>query len=200
MCIFYGTVHIVEGMNFWEVIDMNMALELFLIMIVMTISNTAGTLRTIFTARKFLKPVYIIVFIDAVIFAAVISKVTAGGEYLYILAFAIGKVLGVFVGGIIEEKIALGIIEADIMVNNKDKMKMISDTLRENGFSVNTIVTYGIQGSKRYVIEVTAKRKEIRQIKKLLANLNYENPTMVIKEVSNISGKICKSECRKTTI
>lgn len=173
---------------------MNLFLELFLVVLVMTISNAIGTLKTIFTAKKYFKPVYIIVFIDAIIFASVITKVTSGGEYLYILAFAVGKMLGVYVGGAIEEKIAIGLIEADIMVSDKERMITISDHLREAGFSVNTIVTYGIHGNKRYVIGVTAKRKDIGNIKKVLVSVDCNNPTMTIKEIANVSGKVCSNQ------
>lgn len=172
---------------------MNIFLELFLVTLVMTISNAIGTLKTIFTAKKYFKPVYVIVFIDSIIFASVITKVTSGGEYLYILAFAVGKMLGVFVGGAIEEKIAIGLIEADITVSDKDRMITISDQLRKAGFSVNTMVTYGIHGNKRYVIKITAKRKDIGNIKNVLDSVDCNNPTMTIKEVSNVSGKVCSN-------
>ncbi|MBC7075626.1 MAG: hypothetical protein H5T98_06075 [Syntrophomonadaceae bacterium] len=173
---------------------MNLFAELSLIVLVMVLSNAIGTLKTIFIARKYFKPVYIIVFIDAIIFATVITKVTSGGEYLYVLAFAVGKMLGVFLGGAIENKIAIGLIEADIMVNDKDRMITVSDCLREAGFSVNTMVTYGIHGNKRYIIEITAKRKDIDNIKDILKNVNYENPTMSIKEVSGVYGKVCSNK------
>ena len=172
---------------------MNLFLELFLVVLVMTISNAIGTLKTIFIAKKYFKPVYVIVFIDAIIFATVITKVTSGGEYLYILAFAVGKMLGVYLAGIIEEKMAIGLIEVDIMVNDKDRMITISDHLREASFSVNTMVTYGTHGNKRYVIEVTAKRKDIGNIKNVLENVGCKNPTMTIKDVSNVLGKICSN-------
>ena len=100
---------------------------------------------------------------------------------------------GVYFGGLIEEKIAIGLIEADIMVNDKDKMITISDHLREAGFSVNTMVTYGIHGNKRYVIEVTSKRKDIGHIKNVLKSVDCNNPTMTIKDISNVSGKVCSN-------
>ncbi len=172
---------------------MNLFIELLLLASVMAVSNAIGTLKTIFTAKKYFKPVYGIVFVDAIIFALVITKVASGGEYLYILAFALGKVLGVYIGGVIEEKIAIGLIEADIMVNDKKKMIVISDHLREAGFSVNTIVMYGAYGNKRYVVEVTAKRKDIQLIKNTLAKANCFHPTMTVKEVATVTGKICSS-------
>lgn len=172
---------------------MNLFIELFLVVLVMTVSNAIGTLKTIFTANRYFKPVYVIVFIDAIIFASVITKVTSGGEYLYILAFAVGKMLGVFVGGVIEAKIAIGLIEANIMVNNKDRMISISDHLREAGYSVNTMVTYGKNGLKRYVIEVTAKRKNIRDIRAVLNSAGCNDPTMTIKDVANVTGKVCNN-------
>jgi len=170
---------------------LNLYVELFLLVLVMAVSDTMGTLKMIFTAKRYFKPVYIIVFVESIILLTVITKVASGGGYLYILAFGAGKMIGVFVGGKIAQKISIGLIEADIMVSDKSKMIAISDNLRQGGLSVNTIVTYGMNGNKRYVVEVTAKRKEIGKIKTLLKSAQCENPTMTIKDVSNVYGKVC---------
>jgi len=170
---------------------MNLYFQLFLLVLVMTFSDAIGTLKMIFTAKRYFKPVYAIVFVESIILLTVITKVAAGGGYLMILAFGVGKVIGVFVGGKIAQKISIGLIEANILVSDKDKMIAISDHLREAGLSVNTIVTYGMHGNKRYVVEVTAQRKEIGNIKKLLKSAQCENPTMTIKDVSNVYGKVC---------
>jgi uncharacterized protein YebE (UPF0316 family) len=164
------------------------------IILINAISNTLGTLKNIFTAKKFVKPLYIITFIDAIIFATVIKQVSNSSNGVYfITAYAIGKVLGAYIANKLEDKLALGISEVDIFVNNKDKMKQIADEIRDKGYTVNTYISYGKFGIKRYVIEVTILRKELYILKEILTKHGYEKPTLKIKEVNNYKGKISLS-------
>lgn len=160
----------------------------------MAASDTLATLKTIFVAKRILQPVYIIVFINALVFVMVISKIVTTEEGMYYaLAFAVGKSLGVLFGGIIENKMALGIMEANIFFNNKVKMINTADGLREEGYSVNTYDAHGFTGRKRYIVEVTLRRKSLSNLKKILKGEEDEDPTMTIKEVNNVHGKIRNS-------
>ncbi len=168
-----------------------MILELILIVVVMAVSNSLGTLKTIFVSKKFLRPVYLIVFIDALIFAAVISKVvTTGDGTYYILAFALGKTIGVFLGSIVENKLAFGVLEVDIFFNNKAKMVNTADELRGKGYSANTLIAYGFNGKKRYVVKATLPRKKLNDLKFTVSSNNNKEPTFLIKEVIDVQGKI----------
>ncbi|PLS19611.1 hypothetical protein CVD28_04120 [Bacillus sp. M6-12] len=173
--------------------DTALIIQLIGLVLINAVSNTIGTLKTIFSTKRFIKPLYVVTFIDAIIFASIMKQLASGNGIYYILAFAVGKVIGVYFADLIECKMALGILEIDFFLNNKKKMIEISDTLREIGYSVNTSITFGNKGSKRYRIEVTMLRKEVPVLEAVLRKHNYENPTLSIKEVSNVKGKISLS-------
>jgi len=168
-----------------------MFLELLIIITIMAVANCLSTLKTIFVSKKFLQPVYLIVFVDAVIFAIVISKVVATEQGLYyVFAFALGKSMGVFLGGIVESKAALGLLETSVYFNDKIKMSSIADQLRSSGYSVNTVVAFGFSGRKRYVVETTLKRKDLKSFSSFVESQNGKEPTMVVKEINNVYGNL----------
>lgn len=173
--------------------DTSLIVQLLGLVLINALSNTIGTLKTIFSTKRFVKPLYIVTFIDAIIFASIMKQLTSGNGLYYLLAFAIGKVIGVYFADIIETRMALGILEVDVYLNNKSKMIAIADTLREMGYSVNTAITFGNKGIKRYRMEVTLLRKELPVLEAVFRKHHYETPTLSIKEVSNVKGKISLS-------
>ena len=165
--------------------------ELILIMIVMAVGDSLATLKTIFVARRIMEPVYIVVFINAVIFIMVVSRVVENEEgFYYAVAFAVGKTLGVFLGSLIDKKMALGLLEVSVFFNRNEKMVSIADDLRELGYSVNTYDVQGFRGRKRYIVEVLIRRKWLNQLKQVLREKNGKEPTMYVKEISNVYGKL----------
>ena len=168
-----------------------MFIEVLIIIIIMAVANCLGTLKTIFVSKKFLHPVYLIVFVDAVIFAMVITKVVAEEQGLYyVAAFALGKSIGVYLAGLVENRAALGLLEADIYFNDKSKMSYLADQLRRAGYSVNTHVAFGFSGKKRYIVETILKRKNLKTFKKFVESEKGKEPTMVIREINNVYGRL----------
>lgn len=143
-----------------------------------------------------MNPVYILVFVDAIIFAAVVSKVTSSEGTHFIIAYALGKTLGVFIGNKIEEKIALGILEVDVFLSNKDKMIAIAEQLRKEGYTVNNYLARGCNGDRRYKIEVVIKRNELKVLEDIMVNNGVNNPTLKIKNLSRVNGKITTSRVK----
>lgn len=159
--------------------------------IVLTIISSAlSTLKNIFLSRKENRAAYIVIFIDALIFATIMKKLSSGEGFLYAVTYALGKTLGAIFGSAIDKKMALGILEVDISVNHFDKMTGIADELRDLGYAVETTKVYGYGGKERYKINVIILRKEIPILKDILDKYGYNKPTMVIRDVSKISGKI----------
>jgi len=167
-----------------------MFLDLIVIIIINTISGALGFLKTIFTSRKLKIPTYIITFVDALLFASILKSASNSEEFAFILAFAIGKVFGVFLGDKLDDKLALGIIELKFFISNKEKAITIADELREKGFSVNTTLKYGKNGTKRYEISVTVNKKEKSTLHEILFENGIENPTFIELEISKVGGKI----------
>lgn len=154
------------------------------------ISSTINTLRSMFLARKQFKANYIATFIDAILFATIMKKISSGDGVIFALAYAIGRTLGAFFGNKLEARMALGIIQVDISLNHFEKMIQIADNLRDLGYSVETSSVFGYGGNKRYKINITISRSELDVLKEVLNKHGYTEPTFIIKDVTNISGKI----------
>ncbi|MFF2531419.1 DUF5698 domain-containing protein [Brevibacillus sp. NPDC058079] len=173
--------------------DLLLILELVGVVAINVLSNSIGTLKTIFISKKYLKPAYVITFLDAIIFATALKQITSGNGVEFLIAFAIGKVFGVYVADVIETRMALGILETEIFLNDKERMIDVADVLRDKGYTVNTSISYGYKGMKRYRIEVTLLRKEFSVLENVLNDFDIKDPTMQVKDISNVRGKISVS-------
>lgn len=85
-----------------------------------------------------MNPVYLVVFVDAMIFATVVTKVTSSTGLHYTIAYACGRTVGVFIGNKVEERLALGILEVDMFLKNKSKMLKVKEMLCNEGYTVNS--------------------------------------------------------------
>jgi len=159
------------------------------VLVLNTIAETMKIMQTIFISKKIMKPVYIMIFFDAIIFTTGMKLITQGEGFIFILAYAVGKVIGAYIGSKIEGKIALGLIEVTVFAK-KEKATLIADRLRELGFSATNHKGYGMNGNERFAIMVHMKRKDMPILKSVLVDYGYENATMVVKDLKAVSGKI----------
>ncbi|SET18847.1 Uncharacterized protein YebE, UPF0316 family [Natronincola peptidivorans] len=158
--------------------------------LITALTNIFATLKSILLAKKIMNPVYFLVFADAVIFATVVSKVANSNGIHFVFAYALGKTLGVFIGNKIEDRLALGILEVDIFLNNKSKMIQIAEMLREEGYTVNNYLARGNNGHRRYKIEVVIRRKEFKILEGIMDECGVTDPTLKIKNLNKVEGKI----------
>lgn len=168
----------------------NILLALIGLFLITAFTNILATLKTILMAKKIMNPVYLLVFADAMIFATTISKVTNGDGIQFTIAYALGRTVGVYIGGKVEDKMALGILEVDIFLNDKSKVNQISKKLRETGYTVNNFLVGGNKGVKRYQIEVIIKRKEFNILESIIEEYGVVNPTLKVKTLNKVDGKI----------
>jgi len=162
--------------------------------IITSLMNVLTTLKTILISKKIMNPVYMVVFLDALIFASILTKVTSSEGLQYTLAYALGKSFGVFLGGKLDDKMALGILEVDIFLSNKEKRITASEALRTAGYTVNNYLARGLNGERRYKIEVVMKRREMPRFEEIMRDCEIDNPTMKIKSISKVAGKITTSK------
>lgn len=168
----------------------NILLALIGLFLITAFTNILATLKTILMAKKIMNPVYLLVFADAMIFATTISKVTNGDGIQFTIAYALGRTVGVYIGGKVEDKMALGILEVDIFLNDKNKVNQISKKLRETGYTVNNFLVGGNNEEKRYQIEVIIKRKEFNILESIIEEYGVVNPTLKVKTLNKVDGKI----------
>lgn len=165
-------------------------LTLIGLFLITALTNILATLKSILLAKKIMNPVYFLVFADAIIFATVLGKVVSSDGIHFAVAYAFGKTLGVFMGGKIEDKLALGILEVDIFLNHKDKMVQLAEKLREEGYTVNNYLARGNNGERRYKVEVVIKRKEFKVLEGIMDECGVTDPTLKIKNLNKVEGKI----------
>lgn len=160
----------------------------FIIFALNAVGTTLSNLRTVFLSRQITKPVYFTTFIDALIFAYAVNLFVAAPGALFIIGFATGKVCGVYLGGRIDARLALGVIEVSIYKHLKDGIAL-ADHLRNMGYSVTTLKGYGIKGKIRLIIQVVIPRKHLSDLKQVLKS-RQETVNLSIKSVTKTYGKV----------
>lgn len=175
----------------------NIMLGLIVLFLVTAFTNVLATLKTILMAKNIMNPVYILVFADAMIFATTLSKVTTSNGIQFTVAYALGRTAGVFIGGKIEDRLALGILEVDLFLNDKNKVMEIAKRLRETGYTVNNFTVGGNNEEKRYQIEVIIRRKEFKILENIIEEFGVINPTLKVKTLNKVDGKITTSRLRE---
>ena len=171
-------------------------LTLIGLFLVTALTNILATLKSILLAKNIMNPVYLLVFVDAIIFATVLGKVTSSKGFHFAIAYALGKTLGVFIGGKIEERLALGILEVDVFLSNKNKMIEIAENLRKEGYTVNNFLARGNNGGRRYKVEVVISRKEFKVLENIMHQSGVMNPTLKIKNLNKVEGKITSTRIK----
>lgn len=121
-----------------------------------------GTLRIIFIARgrRFLSP--LLGFFEVSIWLVAISQIMSSvSNIAAYIGYAAGFAVGNYVGIIIEEKMAIGILAVRIILTDDD------DTLKKKisaaGFGVTAIDGHGIN-NKVQVIFTVVRRKDLKQV------------------------------------
>lgn len=165
--------HQIEILNLAAVFGLNM------------LSTTLGNLKTILLTRRVMKLVYVTTFIDAMVFALAFRCLATSSSLAFLVVFAAGRLGGVYLGSIIESKLALGTLEVSIHKHLQEGIKL-ADQLRNLGYSVTTFKGYGINGNERLVVTAVIPRREMAELKPLLGS----RVNMTVKDVSKTYGKI----------
>ena len=138
-------------------------------------------------SQNAIKPVYIATFIDSVVFFYAFKLTTTSSGFAFIFVFAIGKLIGVYLGDLIEKKLAYGLLEIDVY-KHKDQGKQMADNLRDLGYSVTTTVGYGVNGLERLMLKIILPRKSFSDLHEILKKDG--NVNMTIKKISSVYGKV----------
>lgn len=180
-----------------EYMEISMIIGLLVMFLITAFTNILSTLKTILMSKDIMNPVYFFVFLDAIIFATIVSKVTSSEGIGYTIAFALGKSMGVYLGGKIENKLALGICEVDLFLNDEIKAEKIAQKIRETGYTVNNFLVGGNNESKRHQVEVVINRKEIKILEGIIKDFDVDNPTLKVKTLNKVDGKITTTRLKE---
>lgn len=131
-----------------------------------------STIRMLMVVQGRKKYAAIIGFFEVTIYIVALGKVVNGlSNPGNLLAYALGFASGNYIGCYIEEKIALGNLTAQVILNESDDS--IIQELRNNGFGVTVLVGQGKEGPKN-MLNITLKRKDLDKLHNLLTGLDKE--------------------------
>ena len=124
------------------------------------------TLRVLFVVRGKKLPVWILGFLQSLIFVIAISSVLTGERnYLNILGYAAGFATGNIVGMIIENKLAIGHILVTIISSTRGSS--IAEKLRASGYAVTEIAGRGMNGTV-FELHASVHRKDVDHVETIV--------------------------------
>lgn len=151
------------------------------------IEVSLSTVRTVLITRGEKLYGAIIGFFEAIIWLYLITTVLVNinEEPFKIIAYALGFACGNYIGCILEEKLALGLITINIIVSEKDG-KTLAEILRAENVGVTIVDGEGLKESKKMLI-LHVKRKRKSQILKTIQNSNI-NAVISLMDTKSIYG------------
>ncbi len=127
-------------------------------------------------------------FVECTIWGLVISTIigTLGDNLFLLLFYCLGYATGLFLGSTIENKIALGTSNLEIIAN-ADSTKKITDYLKDNGLGYTVFEGYGSK-DKMNMIFIVLPRKEAAKVLKELRRECDNKLFVAVSEVSKYAG------------
>jgi uncharacterized protein YebE (UPF0316 family) len=125
------------------------------------IDVTLGTIRIIFVSRgkKYLAP--LLGFFEVMVWVMAISQIMQNlNNFICYFAYAAGFAVGNYVGIIIEEKLAIGMLVVRVIMT-KDEHQL-KEHLADAGFGVTVVDAEGKNGDHK-IIYTIIKRKELQE-------------------------------------
>lgn len=161
--------------------------ELLLILFAKIIEVSIATIRIILIGKGYRKPGSLLAIVEILLWVFIASKVILGiAEYpMKGIMYAIGFASGIYIGSLIEDKIAVGKILINVIVDY-DSGKEITKFLRSSGYGVTVMEGQG-KDSARMVMMVFANRKNKYKIINIIESMDPK-AFIVSNEVSILHG------------
>ncbi|MBU3129562.1 DUF5698 domain-containing protein [Clostridium tagluense] len=158
-----------------------------LIFLAKIIEVSLATVRTVLITRgeKFYGS--IIGFFEVIIWLYLITTVLIGinEEPFKMVAYALGFACGNYIGCILEEKLALGLVTINAIVSEKDG-PTLAKILRSENIGVTIMDAEGLKESKKILV-LHVKRKRKSKILQLITNSNI-NAVISLVDTKTIYG------------
>lgn len=144
-----------------------------IILLAKTLELSLSAIKTVFISKNKKSFAILFGFTECIVWALIVSAVITSltSNVWWLLAYCIGYSLGIFIGLLIEEKIALGIRQVEFVVDDFNLL-IIEQYLKENNYGFYVTDGYGKSGGL-YIIKTIVQRK---------------NETKVIKEIGEIAN------------
>lgn len=153
------------------------------------------TLRTTFVVKGKKVQASLFAFLEAIIYIVSLGIVFSDlKNLLNIGSYILGYGIGVYIGGRIEEKLAIGY--RSIHVNLTNYNESLINKLRELRFGVTTYEGEGINKEKRYKLEIVSHRSRENEVISLIQSLE-KNAFIVSYEPTQFRGGYITKQLKK---
>lgn len=143
--------------------------DVLLILAIQLVYVPLMTLRTIFLVKNMRLLASIFGFLEVLINVFALSIIFSGDQsLLQMIIYALGFGLGIPLGTMIENKLAIGYVY--VTINTQQKNQELIDMLRTNGFAITTYIGEG-RDSNRYKYEILAKRNREKELFSLVESI-----------------------------
>ncbi len=143
-----------------------MVLQALIIFVAQLLFVPVLTLRTIMMVKGMKERAAAMGILEGAIYVGALGLVFSDlSNYYNMAAYALGFGIGLYIGAIIEEKLAIGYVT--IEANIPEKNEALISRLREVGFSVSTSDVEGMN-STRYRLDCTARRDREKEFIKVV--------------------------------
>jgi len=133
------------------------------------IEVSIATLRIVLISRGERVIGSIVAIVEVTIWIFVTGTVLTGfqSDFMKVIVFVAAFAIGNFIGSWLEEKLALGLSNIQIIVQNKETERELKHVLRRKGFGVTTMKVQGMD-DVRYMLLLILKRKAVKEALKLV--------------------------------
>ena len=144
-----------------------------------------ATVRTVLTARGNRLVASLIAIVEISIWLIVTSTVllSIAEDPVRGVAYGLAFTVGIYVGIMVEDKLALGLSQIEIIAEY-ETAKQIASTFREHGFGVTTYECEGLEGKKLSII-LKIRRKDLRSTIGLLRE--YKELFVTVTDIRKLS-------------
>jgi len=144
-----------------------------------------GTIRIIYLTRGKAVSAAIVGFFEVIIYLIALGMVLQNiNQWQNILVYGLGFAAGNIVGSLIEEKIAVGFVNAQVITT--EEFNGLEENLREHGYGVTSMPCYGKEGVHR-TLQVMLKRKELPELLKMMKKFD-PNAFITVYDTRKIMG------------
>ncbi|MBC7960149.1 MAG: DUF2179 domain-containing protein [Vallitaleaceae bacterium] len=159
----------------------------FLIFIVKVFEVTLATTRIVLITKGERVKGALIGFFEVIIWVILVSTVLTDitKDPIKIIIYALGFALGNFVGSIVEEKLGIGTIKLEAIVNEKDGEELVSK-LRDRGYAITVLKGEGMNFN-RDVLIMHVKRKLTNEVVALIKECQ-SNVVITLNEIKPVYG------------
>ena len=149
---------------------------------------TIQSMKTVFLVKGNRFIAAFLAFIECLVWACVVSSILTDlqAHPSWLIAYCLGYALGIYLGGLVENIIAIGTTNVEIMVNDENTIK-VEEFLKSNNFG---FTIFKGQGSKEAVnmILIVVPRKKVKKLLEKIRLLCDGHVFEVTSEVSKFVG------------